>query len=511
MKENKEIFSSSQESEKTSKNSSDSSVKSPYKSLLSLSINALKITVTLTIIKTIIDFGTQVALARWLSPEIFGIIAIAIAMSGFFSIISDLNAQRWIIRKKEISKEEISTVFTFELSFSIIVSAVWYFIAPIILINLDKANVIPYAKILSIWIITERLQTPKAIFERDLNFKTTNLALFFGVLIGSVVTLLLVYFNFGGFSIIYGMIAKSISIALILWIKSPITPLLKFNPDIARNLITFGFPVTISSAMVYFYSNIDYIIVGKILGETALGYYFIAYKFPHYIHQLQMLISSVAFPAFSRTKDDEHLTRGFNLATKYSAMFSLPILLTTIIFGKEIIIFLLGEKWLPALFPFKLFMFLAAIRIITVYWYEVYVSKGLTKSIPILTLINSIGVPIFAIIGAKFWGIEGAAVGVSISILITIFIATEFYLKKVLKVSYLKILANPIKINFIFLIILGITKIIFPTIKSSYAFWIIIAFFTAGYCSVLYLIDREEIKKLINQISSANLNLSSER
>lgn len=469
--------------------------------LLNLTINALKITTILTSIKMLVDFAAQVVIARIISAEVFGVVAIALAFSGFVSLIADWGSQRWIIQKKDLSREDVSSAFTFEISIAFSAALIWHLFSDKTLTFFGKSEAAEYCAALSLWIITERLQMPKAILEREMNFKASNIAAFFGIVLGSAAAIALALNGFGGFAIIYGMIARSVTTAVFLWLFSPIKPSLRITTESLKQFLPFGFPLALSGLMVYFYGNIDYVIVGKVLTDTALGYYFIAYKFPHYLHQLQIIITSVTFPAFSKTQSDEQLKRGFVLATKYSAVFALPALTFSLIFGKEIIKFLLGEKWLPAVIPFKLFMCLAALRMITVYWYDVYVSKGLTGAVAVLTAINCAAIPAFAYFGAKAWGIEGAAAGVTLAASATIIIATQYYLKKILTVSYLEILRLPIILNAALFLLLIAIKFLLKDFRSSYHFWGMMALTGAVYVSAFYLFDKKELMNIKNNIS----------
>lgn len=466
-------------------------------SLLSAALKGLKITAALTILKTVIDLSANVILARWLAPEVFGVVAFAIAFSGFFSLFCDMNAQRWIIKNKNLSSAEISSAFTFELLLSLIVAALWFFISEPLLKSIGNADAAPYAKLLSVWIVTERLMIPKAVFERDMNFRASNTALFWGVFSGASSSVIFAFLGYGGYSIIYGMIIRSAAAALVLWITSPVKFRLYIDFQTLKKLFKFGLPLSTASIMVFFYSNVDYVIVGKVLGETALGYYFIAYKFPHYIHQLQMLVSSVAFPAFSRSKDKAQMQRGFALATKYSAAVSLPLLAVTIVFGKEVVKYLLGEKWLPAVVPFQIFMAVSVVRIITVYWHEVYVASGKTGIIPALTAINSIGITALGFLGAKYFSIEGAACGVAITVLFTILLATQLFLKRILNVSYLKILKIPLLYNMVFFLFLILIKVFLLYYINFIIFWIVVSFCLIFYSVGFTIIDKRELKNVM--------------
>ena len=65
--------------------------------------------------------------------------------------------------------------------------------------------------------------------------------------------------------------------------------------------------VQLTTAIIFYYTNVDYLIIEATLGYSVAGLYYGAYRYPHYIHQLQYLVSTVVFPAFTKVADRRQL------------------------------------------------------------------------------------------------------------------------------------------------------------------------------------------------------------
>ena len=398
----------------------------------------------MTALKTLVDAGCQLVLARLLFPDAFGILAFLISAAGFFCYIADLGGGKYIIQKKDLTQEDADTVFTFELLVGVGLALAWLLGAGWILHILKKNTLLPCAAPFSLWIALERFQLPRFILEKRMEFGKSNIATFLGILAGSVISVFLALRGCGVYSLIIGLIFRSLVTALFVWHYSDMKPRLKFRADLAAPYMRFGLPLAVTSLFVFYYWNVDYIIVGKFLNDTQLGYYYIAFKFPHYILQLQSLVSTVVYPAFARTKDDEQLMRGFKLATKYSSALALLPCVGVLALGEGIVRYGLGEKWMPALRPFQIFTCLAAVRMITIHWYDVYLSKGKTRVMPWLSVSNALGVTFAAWAGARCGTLTSVALGVAAVNFVVILFAVNVLLKKVLPVSYVQLLWKPV-------------------------------------------------------------------
>lgn len=417
----------------------------PDAALLGRTLSGLRTTGVLTALKTVIDLGGQLALARLLAPAAFGVFGFAQSLSGLVSCFTDLSGQRYLIQKKDgIDRRALNTVFTLELGLGVLVAALWALLAGPVLSGLGRPEQAPFARALAIWIVLERLMLPRALLDRALAFGRSNLALVWGTVAGVGAMLASALAGAGAYTFIVGLIVRTGVASACLWAWAPVRPRIHFERALAKPFLAFGLPITLTSAMTFYYTNVDYIIVQAALGYGALGLYYAAYRYPHYIHQFQYLVSTVVFPAFSRATDRGQLARGFSHVTKYAAAVGLPPLVAVWVIGEDAVRVVLSEKWTPATFCFQVFTLLAVMRLVTVYWYDVYVSQGRTRLMPWISGGNAVMTTLAAWWGVRWAGIEGAALLVTLSSALTMLFCCNVLLKRLLSVRYLDILRNPL-------------------------------------------------------------------
>lgn len=467
--------------------------------LLSRTLRGLKITTSFTVLKTLLDAAAQLVLLRLLFPEAFGSLAFILASAGFVGCLADWNGGKYLIQKKRPSLSEIHTIFTTELIAAIFFGAIWLFGSSTFLHLLNKEHLIPYAWPFAIWIVTERIQIPRFLLEKELNFGKSNFATFTGVFCGAVLSVILAFMGAGVYSLIFGYLFRSIVTAAVLFYFCPYKLRLRFDRKAAAPYMKFGIPLTITGLFTFYYWNIDYIIVGRFMDDERLGYYYNAFKFAHYILQLQILVSAVVYPAFSKSRDKAQLQRGFSLATKYSGAVAFLPCVFVIAFGEELVRYGMGEKWLPSLRPLQIFTCLAAFRMITVHWYHVYLTGGRTGAMPFLGVFNALGVSLAAFIGARYYDLTTVAAGVTAVNVLVILFAVNVLLRRIIQVKYLSDLKKPAAAGILSLAaaILLNRSINFPHPYIDLGFKIIVSGLV--YCGFLYYLDRKSIKRLLKK------------
>ena len=105
----------------------------------------------------------------------------------------------------------------------------------------------------------------------------------------------------------------------------------------------------------------------------------------------------------------------------------------TNVLGREIIIFIFDEKWLPALLPFQLLMFLSAFRNTTVFWNPLLQSRGITRYLLFAAPVNLVGIVGLGLWWTKQYGILGMSLAVSVTMILSISLFVPVFTKKVLR------------------------------------------------------------------------------
>ncbi len=415
----------------------------PGTELRQKAVRGLKLASAATAGKSVLDIVAQLALARMLLPEHFGVFATAQALTGFVSCFTDFAGLKFLIRRKVLDDRAASTIFWFELLLGLIVAGAWFFGAAPVLTALGKPDQIVFAQVLGLWIVAERFMLPRAIHDHAMRFGPVNIAMFAGVVAGSAVLLGSAAAGLGPWTFVAGLIARTIVTSGWLWRAARFVPRLTFDAGIVRELLPFGAPLMATTAITFAYTNIDYIIVGTLLGDRLLGVYYASYRYPHYLIQFNIILNSVVFPAFARADDNEQIARGLRYVTRYAGAIAFPAMIAMWMEGRAIVDWLLGdpEKWAGALFPFQMFTTLAALRLTFTHWGHVFVVRGNTRPLLNAALFNLPAIAVGTWLGARHFGVEGAAVAVTAISFGTIAYCCFVVMKRELDYSYLDALA----------------------------------------------------------------------
>jgi PST family polysaccharide transporter/lipopolysaccharide exporter len=104
-------------------------------------------------------------------------------------------------------------------------------------------------------------------------------------------------------------------------------PNVSFDMEAARSMIDYGKWVTANSILYFLYSEGDDLLVSGFLGPAALGFYQLAYRFSNApATEVTHVISSVAFPAYSKVQDDtKALREGFHRTFQMTTFLSFPL------------------------------------------------------------------------------------------------------------------------------------------------------------------------------------------
>ena len=472
------------------------------KSLLSRSIRGLKVISAATGLIIVINFVSQLILVRLLAPEVLGSAIFALMLVDFAALFPNLQAERnVIVQQGEIEAKQVADVaFSMELCLGIIIFGGIILAFPTLLGMLDRVEIIPHTQVLALILVLDRFIIPKALSERNMDFFQARLPLVFGAVANASITLTTAWLGLGVWSIIAGRLTKSCVQGVTAWIVAPYRPRLVWDVTIASQVWKFGGPLTGAAIVAYFYWNIDDFMVGRLLGNEALGYYWLAFKLPHYLLMAQGALASIALPAFSNTQNDTQLQRGFELATRYSAIGLLPICGITLVLGRPTIRYLFGETWLPATAAFQIFMVLVTVRGIFTHWTPVLTYKQESSFQFKVILFNSVILTTSGYLLLSLYNLEGMALAVLFTILLS-FIFMVPKLKSILPVNYSQLLMEPLGAFVLATLLSAGLTLLCPTL-NFYGYLALALFLLISYTMLLAIFSPALFKEVRHLLSS---------
>lgn len=481
-------------------------------SLTEKTIKNLSAVSFLQIVAKMLNSITLIILARLLLPSDFGIIAMSWILIGVVDLFKDFGISNAIIQKQGNFEESLQTGFIMRSVTGIILFLIIFIIAPYWANFFNDQAITSALRIIAIILIIDNFRfLPETELTKTLKFKSIVIANILGYISYSFVAIVLAYNGFSYWSIIYGRIVQSLIPTIYFWIKSSRKFHLKFDKNIAKELFGYGKYVFGTGLMVLSIDNLNYVVLGKILGTTILGYYFLAYSWAIFsANQVTAIVDKVLFPTYSTIKSDiSRVGNAYLKALKFSSMITIPMNFGLFALAPEFINIVLGEKWAPSILPLQILCILGLLQSLNSTTAGIYYSIGIPKIATILCGMQLFLMIIFVLPAAKFYGIIGAASLVSILMILLTpinFIFVGRFLKiKVRK--FIEIMIPQFFSAFIMTIFIFMMKeyISFSGIVASYPIIYLLLLMFSGiivYSIFLFIFTKGRIIEDIRMLSS---------
>jgi O-antigen/teichoic acid export membrane protein len=339
----------------------------PEKSLRRRVLDGVYWLTALKILSQVISWAITIYVIRILSPNDYGLMAMAGVYVSFITLFSDMGLSAAIVQKKDLLQEDLSNMFWAVLSINIALYALSFFSAPFVAAFYNEPRVKDVIRMASfVFIIRSLGLVSYNMLTREMIFSRQSQAGLIGSASGAVATLWLAMQGFGVWSLVYGSIFLEIVTNLLVFFFYPWKPEFSFSFSKVKDMIHFGSKVAVARLLWFLSSNIDVLIAGKVLGKTQLGYYAIAVQLALIpIDKMGSTISQVAFPAFSRVQDDPVMLRRYYLKiVNVVAFASFPVCWGIFLIAQSAVPLFLSEKWLPAILPLQILSTVTALRAI---------------------------------------------------------------------------------------------------------------------------------------------------
>ncbi len=295
-----------------------------------------------------INFLSNLVLARLLMPEDFdciGMLAIFLAVSNIF-IQGGLGAA--LIQKKNPTKMDYSTVFYWNLVFSVVFYLILFVIAPFVARFYELPILQPMLRVQSSVLIIQSFAIVQITqLQKRMNFRALAIRNMAAALAGTLIAIPLALRGYGAWSLVASAITAAIVNVLLLWILSEWRPSLEFSFASLKGLFSFGGLMLLSSLAETLYVNLQGLIIGKRFPAGNLGYYMQAKKLEEVpVTGLSSIVNEVTFPAFATLQDDPNrLLEGVRKSTKALVFLNFPMMILLIIIALPLITLLYGAKW----------------------------------------------------------------------------------------------------------------------------------------------------------------------
>jgi len=295
-----------------------------------------------------IQFLLMLVMARLLGPKEYGIIGLTAVFIAISSTFVDSGFTNALIRKKDCTNDDFSTVFIFNLFISVVCYFILFIIAPFAGEFYDEPILSPVLRVLGLMLIFQALcAVQNTILTKNIDFKKKTKITISKNIFSGIIGLLFAFLGFGVWALVIQSLTASILFSIMLWSTTEWHPNMHFSRKSFKELFDYGSKLLISSLINTTYGQIYPIVIGKFFSATTLGNYSRAGHWASLgSKNLTGILQAVSFPVLAKVQDDDdRLESIYRRMIRTSCFIVFPIMIGMSAVAYPLTIVVIGEKW----------------------------------------------------------------------------------------------------------------------------------------------------------------------
>ena len=465
-------------------------------------VKALSWNVGGNIVGKLFAFIISILLARILSPEEFGLMAIVMIFSMIVGLFTDFGFASAIIHHKDVSKTDLASIFYLNVFIGMFFAIIIFISADYLASFFEEEILSELIKIMSVTFIISSISiVPGTILKKQLNFKTFVISSVISNITAGSIAIIMALNDCGVYSLLAQVVIQTTINTLIIFTASKWKPVFLYSHQSIKKYFSFSSHLFLINLISKVMEEIDTVLIAKFYPIANLG----VYKRAKNLRNFPVLlviggINSVLFPSMSKIQDDNERMKKYYAGLIHIISFILiPSCFLLIIVAKPLVLILLTDKWAAVIPYFQVLMSVGFMTALGGLNTNILSAKGETKFLLKFELIKRIVFSIVIIV-SLYWGIMSMVVAVSV-ISAIFFIGNFYYGGKYIdyKLSHqLKILIPYLIITFIVSIISWILYMQFDSIYLQLSVPLVVG--SVLYLFLSYILKVKGLKMLREEI-----------
>lgn len=315
-----------------------------------------------------VQFLFGIILARLLSPEDYGIIAMPLVFLAIAQCFIDSGFSGALIRKPDLTEDDLSTAFYFNIGVGVVCYFLLFLTSPLIADFYHTPILANLLKVTALATLFNPLcAVQQAILTRKIDFRTQAIVSLSGAIISGIIGLGMAYNGFGVWSLVCQQVGGYVIRTILLWMMVKWKPKKIWSKESFKYLWGFGSKMLGSGLLDTTYNNIYPIVIGKFFSAIDLGNYTRAQQFSTLpSSNITGVLQRVTFPVLSSIQnEDDRLAKNYRKILKLSAFVIFPLMLLLSAIADPLIRVLLTSKWEGCIILLQLICF-------NMMWYPIH-------------------------------------------------------------------------------------------------------------------------------------------
>jgi lipopolysaccharide exporter len=293
---------------------------------------------------------TTIVLARLLAPDQFGLVAAVLVYLTLIELMGDLGMNATVVYEQQQGvTRRVHVAFTLNLIVAVALTAVGVLAAPLIaaLFGFDDHVGLFRLGALNL-LLTAFGNIPDALLLRELEFRRRAIPQLVRAGVRGALSIGLAVAGLAASALVIGMLAGTAAWSATQLVLTRYRPRLALDRDVVRGMAAYGGGAVALEILAVITTHFDQIVIARVLGQTSLGLYTVAFRIPEMlIDSIAWNVSLVAFPALSRKRavDEQGLGRATVSLVRYLALYAVPVAAGLAVLATPLVVVLFGDRW----------------------------------------------------------------------------------------------------------------------------------------------------------------------
>lgn len=356
-------------------------------------------------------WASTLLVARLLTPSDYGIVGMAAVMTGLLRVVSEMGIAVTVITLRGLSRRQIEQLHGLALLTGIGACAMASVATPAIAWFFHADALVRVIPVLALaFLISGPALVPAALLQRDMRFARLSSIEIAQAVSSSLTVLVAAWAGWGYWALVAGTICGSTVFSAAMAWCAPLRPAWPHRVDLGHAFVFTRQQLTGNLAW-YAYSNADFAVAGRVLGPGDLGVYSIAWTVARVIPERVIAIGLRVVPSvFSALQHDPVALRRWVLAmTEAVAIVAFPALIGLSLVSGDVVVVVLGSKWIGAAMSLRLLALYAAFDVMTQIASRALIASGHAGYPMRIGVIQVVVMPVCFVAGALAAGPTGIA------------------------------------------------------------------------------------------------------
>lgn len=300
---------------------------------------------------TIVQLVKLAFLARLLAPEELGLMAIVMVVVGFSQAFADMGISNSIIHRQDISHLQLSSLYWLNIASGVVLTGVVFGLSPLIAFFFKQPDLQALTMAMSpVFILTAVGQQFRILCQKEMQFGTIAFVTIMAELVSTVLAIYLAWLGQGVWALVYStLLASALTsfVFVLIGIRWHHKPSWVYRHRELAVFYSFGLYQMGERSINYISANIDKILIGRMLGASAVGFYNMAWQliiFP--LIRINPIVNTVAFPAYAKLQHEtDRRERYYTASVKLLSLITIPLIGFLFFFAREIVLMVYGAGW----------------------------------------------------------------------------------------------------------------------------------------------------------------------